>query len=58
MAQFLKEVDGPTMIGFEPTVWPACAQCSQAWMLRRHRGVWAWHPDCAHKTATCKLVQA
>jgi hypothetical protein len=55
--EFLASVDGPTMIGFDPTIYPTCVRCHQAWMLRRVKGVWAWYPDCAHKTAGLKLIQ-
>jgi hypothetical protein len=55
---FLDKIDGPAMIGLDPVIYPACTRCSQAWKLTRSRGVWSWSPDCAHKTATCKLVKA
>lgn len=58
LAEFLARVEGPTMIGLDPVVYPACVRCSQAWKLTRSKGVWAWSPDCNHKSVTCKLVHA
>jgi len=58
LAEFLDKVEGPAMIGLDPVIYPACVVCSQAWMMRRTRGTWAWAPDCAHKNAHCKLVRA
>lgn len=58
LEDFLATVEGPVMIGLDPVVYPACTRCGQAWQMRRTKGVWAWFPDCSHKSATCKLVKA
>lgn len=39
-----------------PQAWPACARCHQAYTLRRNRMVWAWFPDCNHKTSGVIIV--